>query len=216
VLPNGSTVTLQENSRLALTRVRQTPFLAPDLAVFDNLKPEPATSGTALELKSGGLVVQVRKLLAGSDFVIQTPVGPASVHGAAFALNYREDPAGDTGCYLGTANGVVVFTPAGGSPIETTANRLLEIRARVGPAGIRVQHVQTHILPEADREQIQRQNETARQDVNQVLMRARAIRNPPQPPEDRTVRPEPPANTPFDHKPVPPQKPEKPLKPDGP
>lgn len=215
VLPNGTTVSLRERSRLAITLVLQTTFVAPDLVVFDNLKPEPSTSTTSLELMFGELVAQVRKLINGSDFSIKTPVGSAGVKGTEFAITYDEDANGEASYRLSTASGLVVFTPPDGKPVEAAAHRQVEVRAHVGKGGVQVRHLQTHVLAEEERDRIQNQNRTARQDVNQALMRAKTMHNAPRLPEERTVKPESPKNSPREKKPELPKKPEKPHRPGG-
>lgn len=216
VLPNGSTVSLRERSRLAITLVLQTPFVAPDLVVYDNLKPEPAASSTSLELVFGEVVAQVRKLIQGSDFAIKTPAGTAAVKGTEFGISYEEADDGEANYRLSTATGLVVFTGADGKPVEAGMRRQVEVRARVGKSGVKVHRVETRQLPDETRARIQNQNDVAKQHVNQALMRARAIDNKPKPPEDRTVKPTPPENTPRDKKPERPQKPERPVKPGRP
>ncbi len=215
VLPNGSTLALQERSQLAITQVKQTPFSAPDLVVFDNLKAEPSASLSALELKFGEAVVQVRQLLPGSDFSLKTPVGTAGTTGAAFAVAYAEDADHKATLLLGTAKGLVRFTPADGMPVEVSVHRQIEVGARVSRSGASIQQVQTRLLADEAVARIENLNRTAREDVNQVLQRAKAMRHAPQPPADRTVRPEPPKNITLDRKPEPPAKPAMPRRPAG-
>ena len=216
VLPNGSVVSLRERSRLAITLVLQSPFAAPDLVVYDNLKPEPSTSSTSLELMFGELVAQVRKLVSGSDLAIKTPVGTATVKGTEFGITYSEDTAGEANYRLSTATGLVVFSLTGGKPVEAGMHRQVEVRAHVGKAGVKVHQVESRLLPEETRARIQSQNQTARREVNQTLQRAKALRNAPKPPEDRTVKPEPPGDAPREKKPEPARKPEPAKKPEKP
>jgi hypothetical protein len=215
VLPNGSTVSLRERSQLVITQVRQAPFTAPDLVVFDNLKAEPSASVIALELKFGEVIVQVRKLVSGSEFSLKTPVGAAGTAGAAFALAYTEDADGEAAGLLSTAQGLVRFTPPDGRSVEAGRHKQVEVRAHVGRAGVAVQEIQTRGLADEAVGRIEDLNRAAREDVNQVLQRARAMRQAPQPPADRIVRPEPPRDTTQDRRPEPPAKPAMPRRPTG-
>ncbi len=218
VLPNGSTVRLDESTRLGITRVEQAPFTTPDLVVFDNLKAEPSVSLTILELESGALVAQVRRLLPGSSFALQTPAGLAGTAGAAFALAYGEAEDGAASARLDVDHGNVQFTPAGGQMLDVTQHRQLEVRVRVGRTGIQVQHVQTRILPTESIDHIESLNQTARENVNQVLQRARAMSSVTAPAEQQPSRPAPPAppeNTVKAIRPAPPAKPERPPRPGG-
>jgi len=215
VLPNGSTVSLREHSQLAITQVRQAPFTTPDLVAFDNLKVEPSASHSSLELKFGEIVVQVRQLLPGSEFSLKTPVGTAGTRGAAFALAYAEDADHEAVCLLGTARGLVRFTPADGQPVEVSVHRQVEVSARVGRTGASIQQVQTRLLADEAVDRMENLNRAAREDVNQVLQRAKAMRHAPQLPADRTVRPEPLGNPTLDRRPEPPVKPAKPRRPTG-
>ncbi|MBI2497284.1 MAG: FecR domain-containing protein [Opitutae bacterium] len=215
VLPNGSTVFLQEQTRLVLTQVRQAPFTAPDLVVFDHLKAEPSVSVTALDLEFGEVVVQVRKLLPESAFSIRTPVGPAGSAGAAFVLAYTEDENRAAALLLGTANGLVRFTPVDGKPVEVSVHRQAEVRARVGRTGVQVEQLQIRALEEDAVDRIEDLNRTAREDVNQALQRARAMRRAPQPPDDHSLRPAPPRDLTRDNRPEPPKRPARPVRPAG-
>ena len=218
VLPNGSTMRLGADTRLVVTQVEQAPFTTPDLVVFGNLKPEPSLSHTQLELDFGELVVQVRKLLPESVFMLKTPAGLAGTSGAAFALAYSETEDGGADARLDVGHGLVWFTPAGGQTLDVTQHRRLEVRARTGRTGTQVQHVQTRILPSESVDRIERLNQVARENVNQVLQRARAMGSVTAPAEQQPSRPMPPAppeNTVKANRPAPPAKPERPPRPSG-
>lgn len=176
VLPNGSTVSLKEKSRLAITLVLQSPYASPDLVVYDNTKVEPSTSSTSLELMFGELVASIRKLLSGSDLSVKTPAGPAVVKGTEFEVAYSENPAGEASYRLSTTSGSVMFSPIEGPPVEAGANRQVEVRGRVGKTGLKLQPVQVRSLPVEVRTRIQKQNQTAGQDVTRALQRAKERR----------------------------------------
>jgi hypothetical protein len=183
VLPNGSTISLNEKSRLAITVALQSPFAAPDLVVYDNTKTEPSTSSTSLDLKFGEVVAWVRKLLPGSDFSIKTPAGQSTVKGTEFEVAYTEDPTGEASCRLSTASGLVVFAPLEGAPVEATANRQIEVRGRRDKNGLKLFPVQARALSAEVRARIQARNQTAGRDVPRVLQQAKARRDANKPGE---------------------------------
>gem|GEM_PF-3165108 len=188
VLPNGSTVTLKEKSRLAITLILQSPFAAPDLVIYDPTKPEPATSSTSLELMFGELVAKVRKLLPGSDFSIKTPAGQSGVKGTEFELAYAEDTAGEATYRLSTASGLVEFAPVDGPPVQAAANRQVEVRGRRGKTGLKLSPVQARPLPVEVRARIQKQNQAAAPEAVRALQQRKAARDNP------TAKPGEPAN----------------------
>ncbi len=190
VLPNGSTVSLREKSRIAITLILQSPFAAPDLVVYDHTKPEPSTSSTSLELLFGELVAKVRKLLPGSDFSIKTAAGQSGVKGTEFEVAYHEDTAGEANYRLSTASGLVVFAPINGSPVEAGASRQIEVRGRRGKAGLKLSPTQTRPLPAEVRARIQKQNQSAAPEATRALQRAKARREAPTTrPTERTTNP---------------------------
>lgn len=211
VLPNGSTIALQPRSQLAITQVRQAPFTVPDLVVFDNLKPEPSASLSALELKFGEVVAQVRQLLPDSGFSLKTPVGTAGTAGGAFAVAYAENEERAAVLLLGNSKGLVRFTPADGQPVEVARHRQAEVRAHVSRDTVSVRQVQIRMLGDDAVDRIETLNRTAREDVNQVLQRTRAMRSAPTPSRDRPVRPGPPRNPTLDRRPEPPARPARPA-----
>jgi hypothetical protein len=190
VLPSGSTVSLKEKSRIAITLVLQSPFAAPDLVVYDHTKPEPSTSSTSLELVFGELVAKVRKLLPGSDFSIKTAAGQSGVKGTEFELAYSEDAAGEASYRLSTASGLVVYAPVEGAPVETAAGRQIEVRGRRGKAGLKMSPVQARPLPAETRARIQKQNQVAVPDATRALQRAKIRRDAsPTRPAERVTKP---------------------------
>jgi hypothetical protein len=216
VLPNGSTVSLKEKSRLAITLVLQSPFAAPDLVVYDNTTVEPSTSSTSLELMFGELVASIRKLLSGSNLSIKTPAGQAAVKGTEFEVAYNEDAAGEANYRLSTASGSVMFSPIEGKPVEAGANRQIEVRGRVRKTGLKLQPVQARSLPVEVRTRIQKQNQAAGKVVKRALQQVKekrneaAVNHPDTPVNKPVTRPTPtkPAENPAPHPaaPVPPSR----------
>ncbi|MDC0363645.1 FecR family protein, partial [Opitutales bacterium] len=108
LLSNGTTATLQENSKLRLDKFEQSPFDA-KAGSFSQLQAEPSTSKVSIDMETGSLVVQTKKLSKASSFSISTPVGTAVIRGTQFQMAMSPN----TGMKLDVAESQVAFTPAG-------------------------------------------------------------------------------------------------------
>ena len=108
LLSNGTTATLQENSKLRLDKFEQAPFDA-KAGSFSQLQAEPSTSQVSIDMEIGSLVVQTKKLNKASSFSISTPVGTAGIRGTQFQMAMSPN----TGMKLDVAESQVAFTPAG-------------------------------------------------------------------------------------------------------
>jgi hypothetical protein len=109
VFSNGAVLNLGADSTLAIEEFLQDPFDR-DIAVGD-LKEEPSTSVTRLNLSRGELVGNVKHLHAerGSAFTVNTPVGVAGIRGTTFRIVFRPDASGKVFFTLSTADGTVVL-----------------------------------------------------------------------------------------------------------
>ena len=107
VFSNGSTVNLAQDSHLAIDQFLQDPF-GQEIKVAD-LKGEPSTSHTKLNLTYGELVGNVKKLKGDSSFLVQTPVGAAGIRGTTFMITYRPSGTGQAFFSLSTASGDIIF-----------------------------------------------------------------------------------------------------------
>lgn len=105
---NGTTATVQENSKLRLDKFSQAPFDAQNES-FSQLQAEPSSSQVSIDMEIGSLVVQTKKLNKGSSFSISTPVGTAGIRGTQFQMAMSPD----SGMKLDVAESQVAFTPAG-------------------------------------------------------------------------------------------------------
>ena len=108
LLSNGTTATLQENSKLRLDKFEQAPFDA-KAGSFSQIQAEPSTSQVSIDMEIGSLVVQTKKLNKASSFSISTPVGTAGIRGTQFQMAMSPN----TGMKLDVAESQVAFTPAG-------------------------------------------------------------------------------------------------------
>lgn len=79
VFSNGSEMTINENTSINLATLQQESFAGGKS--YEQLKADPSTSQTLIELNYGSLSGHVKKLRKGSNFNIQTPLGTAAIRG---------------------------------------------------------------------------------------------------------------------------------------
>ncbi|MFA5262528.1 MAG: FecR domain-containing protein [Opitutaceae bacterium] len=92
VFSNGATIQLKADSQLNIEEFLMDSW-DKDIDLAD-LKEEPGTSKTKLNMARGELIGKVAKLNRdkGSSFDIQTPVGAAGIRGTTFRIVFRPDP----------------------------------------------------------------------------------------------------------------------------
>lgn len=109
IFSNGATLNLGANSVLSIDEFLQDPF--DEKVPLADLKEEPSTSSTRLNLSRGELVGNVKHLRQekGSAFIVNTPVGAAGIRGTTFRILFRPDANGKVMFTLSTADGTVLF-----------------------------------------------------------------------------------------------------------
>lgn len=123
VFSNGATINLAPNSELSIEQFIQDPFA--DAVRIGDLQAEPTTSNTALRLRKGGLISNVKTLnkTGKSTFSIRTPVGAAGVRGTTFRIQYLT--AGNRASFaLRMAEGLINFA------IRPPSTRSFDVGAR--------------------------------------------------------------------------------------
>ncbi len=81
VFANGSAVTLEPETTLAVTKFEQQMF---DASALLDESLEPSISKTELTVQKGGLIGDVRKLREGSEYTVNSPLGAAGIRGTTF------------------------------------------------------------------------------------------------------------------------------------
>jgi len=123
VFSNGATVNVAPDSTLDIELFEQDPF-ASEQKVSD-MKAEPGTSTTKLNLTKGELVGKVVHLNVdkGSEFTVQTPVGAAGIRGTIFRIVFRPAANGKAFFVITTSDGTVVFRGITSGPISVPAGK---------------------------------------------------------------------------------------------
>lgn len=89
VFSNGSELTVQANSSLTISQLKQAAFSGSQS--YEDLEADPSESQTLLDLKYGKVRAHVKKLTAKSTFNVETPLGTAAVRGTILTVEFRFD-----------------------------------------------------------------------------------------------------------------------------
>jgi hypothetical protein len=154
VFSNGSTVSIEQNSRVSVDTFTQDPFAAD--VKLSQAKEEPSISHTKLKMTYGELVGNVKHLNGASTFEVDTPVGAAGIRGTTFSIVYRPAGNGQAFFTLCTASGTVIFQGTTGAPLTVGADQQVNIQVTVDPTtgAVSVQ-VNSTTLSDADKQTIQ-------------------------------------------------------------
>jgi hypothetical protein len=149
VFGSGSIASIQENSEIEITKFEQALFSGPI-----PVASEPAVSNTEIRIINGGVTSKVAKLMKGSSYTINTPVGAAGVRGTTFNVFFNAE----TGSFIiATVEGLVEFTSNQGITTPVAGGQqflgLLDIDAETGAATLRGSSVMA--LPEEVRAAIE-------------------------------------------------------------
>jgi FecR-like protein len=131
VFSNGATLNLGADSTLSIDEFLQDPF-AKDVPLAD-LKEEPTTSSTKVNLSRGELVGNVKHLhtAQGSTFIVNTPVGAAGIRGTTFRIVFRPDSTGKVFFTLSTADGEVLYRAPAGQEVHVESGKEVVVNVEV-------------------------------------------------------------------------------------
>jgi hypothetical protein len=115
---NGATIDLSGDTVLDIQQFEQDPFSGTIKA--SDMKAEPSTSETRLNLVRGDLVTKVVHLNIdrGSEFVVNTAVGAAGIRGTTFRIIFRPAADGTATFSIVTSDGTVVFRGVTTGPVS--------------------------------------------------------------------------------------------------
>lgn len=83
VFSNGSEVTIEENTSIAITELKQDPFSGGKS--YEQLQADPSKSQVLIELNFGRLSGHTKKLQSNSSFEIETLFGTAAIRGTRWS-----------------------------------------------------------------------------------------------------------------------------------
>jgi hypothetical protein len=110
LLSNGTVTTLKADSVLNIKKFTQAKF-NPGATKLAELKGEPSSSDTLINLNIGDMVVDIKKLDKKSNFNIESPVGTAGIRGTRIGMNIQQAPGGGFTSKVTVPEGIVAFTP---------------------------------------------------------------------------------------------------------
>lgn len=187
---NGSTVKLSAESRLSIDEFKVDPFA--ETVKVSELKNEPSSSKTALNLAYGEMVGDVKKLNKTSSYNIKTPVGAAGIRGTIYRIVFKPSSDGKAFFTITTAEGHVVMTGVTNQEIPVDAGKEVVVEVDVTSTGV-TPKVVTQDIPPATVTQVT----AAAQDI--AITNQTVLLPPPTPPT-----PTPPTPTPAPVTVVPP------------
>jgi len=131
IFSNGATLNLGANSVLSIDEFLQDPF--DEKVALADLKEEPATSSTRLNLARGELVGNVKHLKRekGSSFIVNTPVGAAGIRGTTFRIVFRPDANGRVVFTLSTSDGTVLFEAPANPAVSVGTGKEVAVNVEV-------------------------------------------------------------------------------------
>ena len=114
--------TLEPRSNVRVSSFSQNSFAGGNQKLAD-VQQEPSSSQITLDIDSGAIVVQTKKLSPDSSFIINSPNGTAEIKGTEFQLGIS--PGGDT--KLDVASSSVAFNPTGGETVFVGQGKGLDV-----------------------------------------------------------------------------------------
>jgi hypothetical protein len=135
ILSNGIKLILTENSTVLLKTLKQTAGTlqppSPDNKSFKELGP----SLVEVEVETGKVIGDVKKLVPMSVFTLKTPVGVVSIKGTVFSVEFKKDKDGNAvfnvGCLVGRV--VVQMADPKIAPMNVPAGKQLSLSAPPPP-----------------------------------------------------------------------------------
>jgi hypothetical protein len=131
LLSNGSKVLVNPNAVVHFKVLKQEDgsLLSPDPE--NKSQKEKGASVTEIEVESGKVIGDVKKLASGSVFTLKTPVGTVSIKGTVFSVSYQQNKDGtasfSVGCLVGRVS--VQMADPRVAPINIPAGKQLTLTA---------------------------------------------------------------------------------------
>jgi hypothetical protein len=133
LLSNGTVSTIKSDSALNIKKFTQEKF-DPKGKKLSEMKGEPSSSQTVMDLELGDMVFDVKKLDKRSSFNIESPVGTAGIRGTSGQMGVS-NAAGATNLNINMFKGSVA-TQLRGSDISTLVRQGQSFSAGISASGI--------------------------------------------------------------------------------
>jgi len=133
LLSNGTVSTIKSDSALNIKKFTQEKF-DPKGKKLSEMKGEPSSSQTVMDLELGDMVFDVKKLDKRSSFNIESPVGTAGIRGTSGQMGVSS-AAGATNLNINMFKGSVA-TQLRGSDISTLVRQGQSFSAGISASGI--------------------------------------------------------------------------------
>ena len=133
LLSNGTVSTIKSDSALNIKKFTQEKF-DPGRKKLSDMKGEPSSSQTVLDLELGDMVFDVKKLDKRSSFNIESPVGTAGIRGTSGQIGVMANNGGanlNINMFKGS-----VATRLRGSEISTLVRQGQSFSAGISAAGV--------------------------------------------------------------------------------
>ena len=112
LLSNGTVSTIKENSTVNIKEFTQEKF-DPSKKKLSEMKGEPSSSKTEIDLEMGDMILDVKKLNKRSSFNVQSPVGTAGIRGTIPYFQVSQGSDGSIQQVTSMLKGEIAFTPKG-------------------------------------------------------------------------------------------------------
>ena len=112
LMSNGTVSTIKENSTVNIKEFTQEKF-DPSKKKLSEMKGEPSSSKTEIDLEMGDMILDVKKLNKRSSFNVQSPVGTAGIRGTIPYFQVSKGNDGSIQQVTSMLKGEIAFTPKG-------------------------------------------------------------------------------------------------------
>ena len=114
LMSNGTVSTVKSDSSLNIKKFIQEKF-DPGKKKLSEMKGEPSSSDTVIDLELGDMILDVKRLNKKSSFNIESPVGTAGIRGTIPYFQVTQTPDGGFNQVTSMARGELSFMPKGAS-----------------------------------------------------------------------------------------------------
>ncbi|MEI8313077.1 MAG: FecR domain-containing protein, partial [Verrucomicrobiota bacterium] len=130
---NGTTVTVQPNSKFSVDKFLQTPFDSTEVDYkkikAEHSKSEPSISQTKISVNEGSIIADVAKLNKGSSFKIGTPIGVAGIRGTLIQVTVNTTAGGSVSVTINLPQGLSDFAATNGQQVTLSNGQTVTVNS---------------------------------------------------------------------------------------